>query len=66
MKVEIPYGSAGNVASTSVEVMETPISGGLQALVQALPSFVNHATAKGVPNTVKQALPGIKTKGTDL
>jgi hypothetical protein len=65
MKAEIPFGGGGNVASTSVEVLESPWADGLQAQVQALQSFKDHATAKGVHTTVKDALRTIKPKGTD-
>jgi hypothetical protein len=70
MKIEIPSGlgtsSSGTLAATSVEVLESPPSGGLQALISALPEFSDHRTGKNVFYNALFACRGkVKTKGND-
>jgi hypothetical protein len=62
MRADIPYGGGGNLATTTVEVLETP-AGTLQQAVQALTQFSNHAKGQDVHYNVRFALRTIKTTG---
>jgi homoserine kinase len=69
MRCDIPSGlganSSGTVAVTSVEILETPPGGGLQASVKTLTEFTSHTSGKDVPDNVKAALRRVRTKGND-
>lgn len=69
MILQVPSGlgvtNGGTSATTTVHVLETVPSGGLQSTIKATTAFTNFQSGKGGYQLVQAAMPTVKGKGNE-